>query len=149
MRGWASQLRAHGGASVVVVVMVMVMFMSMPSMIVVVPPAPLIVIVPVSPPEPMEMFAGKVDISRPVPALIQHWVRVVEVIPRARANEHPTRYPLRSPVAIRTAPESIVRVVAVGACRRNVIVAVVPADMDTDRNLGRRSRCRQHDKYTE
>ena len=129
--------------------MVMVMFMSMPSMIVVEPPAALVVIVPVTPPEAMEMFSGKVNISRPVPALIQHWVRVVEVIPRARANEHAVDKPLRSPVAVRSAPVRIVRVVAVGACRRNVVVAVVPADMDTDRNLGRRSRCRQRDKYTE
>ena len=117
--------------------MVMVMFMSMPSMIVVVPPAPLIVIVPVSPPEAMKMFAGKVDISRPVPALIEHWLTVVETRPRPDADEHAVDKILGSPVTVRSATERIVRVVSVRTRRGDVVVAVVMTDLDIDRNLGR------------
>jgi hypothetical protein len=123
--------------------MVMVMFASMPaiiavpSMIVVVMPIPTVVIVPVVVPVPIVMLAGKIGISRAVPALIKHWVVVVETIPRPDADEHAVDKILRSPVTVGSATERIVRIVSVRACRGNVVVAVVMTDMDTDRNLGR------------
>src|SRR5215472_16779245 len=124
--------------------MVMVMFTSMPSMIVM--PVSTVVIVPVAVPKPMP---GEVDISWPIPALIEHWLPVVETIPRAGANEHAVHKIIRPPVTAWSATKRIVRVVSVRARRRNVVVAVVPADMDTDRNLGRRRRCRQHHEGTQ
>ena len=107
------------------------------------------VIIPVVIPEVMEVLAGKVNISRAVPATIEHRLHVVETIPRAGANEHVVNKPLWAPVTVRRAAERIVRVVSVRARRRNVIVAVVRPDMDTDRNLGRRRRRRQRDEYTQ
>ena len=107
------------------------------------------VIIPVVIPEVMEVLAGKVSISRAVPATIEHRLHVVETIPRASANEHAVNKPLWAPVTVRCAAERIVRIVSVRACRRNVVVAVVGPDMDTDRNLGRRRRRRQRDKYTQ
>jgi hypothetical protein len=98
--------------------------------------------------EPMEV-PGKINISRPIPALIEHWVHVVEPIPRAGANEHAVGKPLRPPVTVRCATKRIVGIVSVRACRGNVVVAVVRTDMDTDRNLGRRRHCRHRDEYTE
>jgi hypothetical protein len=126
----AGRRPAVAAALVVVIVMVMVMFASMPPMIVVPVPA-VVVIVPVVP-EPMEVLPGKVDISRSVPALIEHWLPVVETIPRAGADEYAVDKIVRSPVTIRSAAERIVRVVSVRARRGDVVVAVVPTDMDTD-----------------
>src|SRR5215469_10594227 len=100
-------------------------------------------------PEVMEMLAREVNISRAVPAPIEHRLHVVETIPRAGANEHAVSKPLWAPVTVRCATERIVRIVSVRARRRNVVVAVVRPDMDTDRNLGRRRRRRQRDKYSQ
>ena len=124
---------------------IMIMVEPLPVMIVVEPfpimivvkPLPVVVIIPVVFPKPMEVLAGKVDISRPVPALIEHWLPVIETIPRPGADEHAVDKIVRSPVTVRSATERIVRVVSVRACGGNVIVAVVATDMDTDRNLGR------------
>src|SRR5215831_11598284 len=110
---------------------------------------PAVVMIPVVIPEVMEVLAGKVNISRAVPATIEHRLHVVETIPRAGANEHVVNKPLWAPVTVRRAAERIVRVVSVRARRRNVIVAVVRPDMDADRNLGRRRRRRQRDKNTQ
>ena len=124
---------------------IMIMVEPLPVMIVVEPfpimivvkPLPVVVIIPVVFPKPMEVLAGKVDISRPVPALIEHWLTVVETRPRPDADEHAVDKILGSPVTVRSATERIARVVSVWACRGNVVVAVVTTDMDTDRNLGR------------
>ena len=130
---------------VIIVVMVMMMLVSMPSTIVI---APTVIIVPVAAPEPMEVpLAGEVDISRAVPAPIEHRVRVVEPIPRPGANEHAVDKILRPPVAIRSTTKRIIRVISVRAGRGNVVVAVVRTDVDTDRNLGLRRRCRQRNQY--
>lgn len=137
------QRRAAAATLIVVIVMVTMMFASMPSMIaapsmiVVEMPIPTVVIVPVVVPVPIVMLAGKIGISRPVPAVIKHRVVVVETIPRPDADEHAVDKILRSPVTVGSATERIVRVVSVRACRGNVIVAVIMTDMDTERNLGR------------
>src|SRR5215472_1957318 len=110
---------------------------AVPSMVMVEMPIPTVVIVPVVVPVPIVMLAGKVGISRPVPAVIEHWVGVVETIPRPGADEHAVYKIVRSPVTVRSATERIVRVVSVRTCRGNVVVAVIMADMDTERNLGR------------
>jgi len=104
---------------------------------IVVPITAVVIIIPVVFPEPMEVLAGKVDISRPVPSLIERWVHVIETIPRPGADEHAVDKIPRSPVTVRSATERIVRVVSVRACGGNVVVAVVSTDMDVDRNLGR------------
>jgi hypothetical protein len=106
------------------------------------------VVVPVMVVKPMEA-PRKISISRPIPALIEHWVHVVKPIPRAGANEHAVDKPLRPPVTIRSATKRIVRIVSVRTCRGNVVVAVIRTDMNTDRNLGRRRHCRHRDEYTE
>src|SRR5262245_19701446 len=135
---------------IMVMVMVMVMFASMPSIIVIAEPAVPLVIVPVVVPEPMDVpVAGIVDISRPVPVPVEHRVQVVEAIPRPGANEHAVDKILRRPVTIRSATKRIIGVVSVRAGRGNVVVAVVLTDMDTDRNLGLRRRCRQRNEYTQ
>src|SRR5262245_26711740 len=136
---------------VMVIIMVMVMLASMPSIIVMADPAvPLVVIVPVVVPEPMDVpVAGIVDISRPVPAAIEHRVQVVEAIPRPGANEHAVDKILRRPVTVRSTTKRIIGVVSVRARRWNVVVAIVRTDLDTDRNLGLRRRCRQRNEYNQ
>ena len=108
-----------------------------------------VITIPVAIPEVMEVLARKVNISRAVPATIEHRLHVVETIPRAGANEHAVSKPLWAPVTVRCAAERIVRIVSVRARRRNVVVAVVRPDMDTDRNLGRRRRRCQHHEDTQ
>ena len=115
---------------------VMIVVEPLPIMIVV-EPLPVVVVIPVVFPKPMEVLAGKVDISRPVPALIEHWLPVVETIPRPDADEHAVGKILRSIITVRSATERIVRVVSVRTRRGDVVVAVVMTDLDIDRNLGR------------
>src|SRR5262245_39798703 len=125
----------------------MMMLASMPTTIVI---APTVAIVPVAAVEPMEVaLAGEVDISRAVPAPIENRLRVVEPIPRPGPYEHAVDKILRPPVAIRSTTKRIIRVVSVRAGRGNVVVAVVRTDMDPDRNLGLRRRCRQRNRYNQ
>src|SRR5215510_513458 len=117
---------APAAALVVVIIMIMVMvtFAPMPSIIVMADPAlALVVIVPVVVAEQMDVpVAGIVDISRSVPAAVEHRVQVVEAIPRPGANEHAVDKIFRRPVTIRSTTKRIIGVVSVRANRRNVVV---------------------------
>ena len=139
--------RTDAALVVIIAVVVMMVLASMPSTIVI---APTVIIVPVAAPEPMEVpLAGKVDVSRAVPAPIERRVHVVEPIPRPGANEHAVDKIIRPPVAIRSTTKRIIRVVSVRAGRGNVVVAVVRTDMDPYRNLGLRRCCCQRNRYNQ
>src|SRR5215472_5699650 len=141
---------APDAALVVIIVVVMMTMMLAPMPSIIVMAVPLVVIVPVVVPEPMDVpVAGIVDISRSVPPLVEHRVQVVEAIPRPGANEHAVDKIFRRPVTIRSTTKRIIGVVSVRAHRRNVVVAVVRTDIDTNRNLGPRRRCRQRNEYNQ
>jgi hypothetical protein len=62
-------------------------------------------------------------------------MRVIPVIPRAGADKYAICKPLRTPIAYGSATERIVRIVAVRAYRRRVVITIVRPDLYPDRNL--------------
>jgi len=62
-------------------------------------------------------------------------MRVIPAIPRTGADEYAICKPLRPPIAYGSATEWVVRIVAVRAYRRRVVITIVRPDLHPDRDL--------------
>src|SRR5579864_9805003 len=97
---------------------------------------------PAIPETPVAVPIAEAPIMRPeTPAVVttpESWMRVIEVIPGAGADEDAVHEPLRTPVAVRRARVRRIRIEPVLTYRRRVvgIRTVSRSNLDPKRNLG-------------
>ena len=94
----------------------------------------------------MEPFGTKIiaimEVTEQSVTLVDVRMPVVEVIPGTDADEHAIHKIIRAPVAVGRATKRIIRIISVCADRGRIVITVIRANLDADRNLRLGIDCR-------